>query len=255
MATFVSTGWLHLRPIQWWVSEVWCQETGSWSDRISVTLTILHQVAWSASPAVLQGFTDASSHGFWLPYAVGYLVSTAGKPAHQSARDGGCTSQCGWVTVSPQVLGNAPDVGQRCGHVVHQQGWWDQIIQADPPDDSALQVLRMEGHQASASSPSRILQHPDQRSVVIGTDPWDAVGHQRAASSSGVLRMGNNSDRSLHDFCQQEDACFCITIPGLEGQVHWLQWSVVWNGNHVCLPTIQDAANCLQQNLQVPQSW
>ena len=70
------------RPIQWWASEAWCQETGSWSDRISVTLTILHEVAWWSSPAVLQGvslsaleaeitlFTDASSHRWghsWAP--------------------------------------------------------------------------------------------------------------------------------------------------------------------------------------------
>ena len=76
MATLVPRGRLRIRPIQWWASEVWCQETGSWSDRISVTPTILHQVAWWASPAVLQGvslsvleteitlFTDASSHGW-----------------------------------------------------------------------------------------------------------------------------------------------------------------------------------------------
>ena len=76
MATLVPRGRLRLCPIQWWASEVWCQETGSWSDRISVTPTILHQVAWWASPAVLQGvslsaleteitlFTDASSHGW-----------------------------------------------------------------------------------------------------------------------------------------------------------------------------------------------
>ena len=76
MATLVPRGRLRLRPIQWWASEVWCQETGSWSDRISVTPTILHQVAWWASPVVLQGvslsaleteitlFTDASSHGW-----------------------------------------------------------------------------------------------------------------------------------------------------------------------------------------------
>ena len=54
MATLVPRDRLRLRPIQCWASEVWCQETGSWSDRISVIPTILHQVAWWASPAVLQ---------------------------------------------------------------------------------------------------------------------------------------------------------------------------------------------------------
>ena len=45
-ATLVPRGRVRLRPIQWWASEVLCQKTGSWSDRISVTPTILHQVAW-----------------------------------------------------------------------------------------------------------------------------------------------------------------------------------------------------------------
>ena len=73
------------RPIQWWASEAWCQVTGSWSDRISVTLTILHETAWWSSPAVLQGFslsaleaeitlfTDASSHRW------GHSISCIGR--------------------------------------------------------------------------------------------------------------------------------------------------------------------------------
>ena len=74
MATLEPRGQLCLCPSQWLASEAWCQETGSWSDRISVTATILHQMAWWSSPAVLHGvslstleteitvFTDASSH-------------------------------------------------------------------------------------------------------------------------------------------------------------------------------------------------
>ena len=78
MVTLVPRGQFCLRSIQWWASEAWCQGTGSWSDRISVALTILHQLAWWSSPAVLHGvslsalqteitlFTDVSSHS-WAP--------------------------------------------------------------------------------------------------------------------------------------------------------------------------------------------
>ena len=58
MATLVPRGQPCLRTIQWWASEAWCQETPwSWSDRISVTQTILHRVAWWPSPAMLQGIS------------------------------------------------------------------------------------------------------------------------------------------------------------------------------------------------------
>ena len=82
MATLVLRGQPCLCTIQWWASEAWCQETGSWSDRISVTQTILHRVAWWPSPAMLQGislsaleteitlFINISSHRWghsWAP--------------------------------------------------------------------------------------------------------------------------------------------------------------------------------------------
>ena len=95
-------------------------------DRISMTPIILHQVAWWASPGVLQGvslsaleteitlFTDASSHEWGgaagLPYAARDVVSAAGKPAYKSVRDGGSVSECNSVPASTQVSGSAPDV-------------------------------------------------------------------------------------------------------------------------------------------------
>ena len=48
---WINVDQLRLLSIQWRASEVWCQEIGCWSDRISVTSPILHQVAWWASPA------------------------------------------------------------------------------------------------------------------------------------------------------------------------------------------------------------
>ena len=76
MAALVPRGRLSLRPVQWWAATAWWQRTGNWSDRITVPQWVLSEVAWWASPAVLQGlplatretevtlFTDASSSGW-----------------------------------------------------------------------------------------------------------------------------------------------------------------------------------------------
>ena len=91
MAGLVPRGRLRFRPIQWWAMEAWNQFHGRWSDRLTVPASVLHQLAWWASPAVNQGvslcareaevtlFTDASLqgwgaqfghrsiHGLWTP--------------------------------------------------------------------------------------------------------------------------------------------------------------------------------------------
>ena len=76
MASLVRRGRLRLPPVQWWAATAWCQRTGSWSDQIQVLQWVLSEVAWWASPAVLQGlplaaketevtlFMDASSSGW-----------------------------------------------------------------------------------------------------------------------------------------------------------------------------------------------
>ena len=76
MASLVPQGRLRLRPVQWWAATAWCQRTGSWTDRITVPQWVLSEVAWWASPAVLQClplttketevtlFTNASSLGW-----------------------------------------------------------------------------------------------------------------------------------------------------------------------------------------------
>ena len=76
MASLVRRRRLRLCLVQWWAATAWCQRTGSWSDQIQVPQWVLSEVAWWASPAVLQGlplaaketevtvFTDASSSGW-----------------------------------------------------------------------------------------------------------------------------------------------------------------------------------------------
>ena len=151
MVTLVPRGQFCLCPIQWWASEAWCQETGSWSDRISVAPTILHQVAGWASPAVLHGvspsalqteitlFTDASRHRWrhsWAPISC-KGCGPGSRQASTSIWDGGSAPECSRVPASTQVSCSVPDVRQRRGCVVHNQGRRYQIIQTDLPDDSA----------------------------------------------------------------------------------------------------------------------
>ena len=76
MATLILHGRLRLWPVQWWAATAWCQRTGNWIDKITVPQWVLQEVAWWASPAVLQGlplatqetevtlFTDASNLGW-----------------------------------------------------------------------------------------------------------------------------------------------------------------------------------------------
>ena len=75
MTTLVPRGRL-CRPVQWWATTAWCQRTGNCSDRITVPQWVLSEVAWWASPAVLQDlplatretevtlYTEASSSGW-----------------------------------------------------------------------------------------------------------------------------------------------------------------------------------------------
>ena len=67
-AALVQWGRLRLRPVQWWATTAWCQMTRSCSNRITVPLWVLSEVAWWSSPAVLQGLPLASRknslHGY-----------------------------------------------------------------------------------------------------------------------------------------------------------------------------------------------
>ena len=76
MASLVQRGWIRFRSVQWWATTAWCQRAGNWSDRIQVPQSVLSEMAWWSSPAVLQGlplvtketevtlYTDASSSGW-----------------------------------------------------------------------------------------------------------------------------------------------------------------------------------------------
>ena len=182
----------------------------------------------------------------------GDVVPSAGYSAYQSVRDGGSASGSYRFPAPTQVSGSAPDVRQRRGDVVHREGRRDQIVQTDPYDDSALQILWPEGNHVVTSAPSRVSQCPSRCSVESVPDPHNGVVYQQPASLSGVLRMEGTSDRSVRNFCQKEAACLRITIPGPQGQVRQCDVSTVdGNGNGVRLPTIQDAAGCSQQDPHV----
>ena len=65
MATLVPWGQMHLHRIKWWATEAWCQEVGFWSNQITVTPTIPHQVAQWASPAIFQTYSHWATWGGW----------------------------------------------------------------------------------------------------------------------------------------------------------------------------------------------
>ena len=67
--------------------------------------------------------------------------------------------------------------------------------------------------------------------------------------------MGNTKDRSVSHFLTGSFPCYIhITISGREGQVCMDDISLmVRDANGVCLPTIQDAPICAEQNLSIPR--
>ena len=114
---------LRFRPVQWWAATAWCQRTGSWTDRITVPQWVLSEVAWWASPAVLQGlplatketevtlFTDASSSGWGAQSlgsrSTGTVVSISKIMAHQCSGDAGRHQCCERLPASSEVPGGS----------------------------------------------------------------------------------------------------------------------------------------------------
>ena len=136
MASLVRRGRLRLPPVQWWAATAWCQRTGSWSDRITVPQWVLSEVAWWASPAVLQGLplaakeTEVTLHGcvqFGLGSLVrltldtGTVVSILKIVAHQRSGDAGCHQCCERLPASSEVPGGSLDVWQRSDCGLHQE--------------------------------------------------------------------------------------------------------------------------------------
>ena len=270
MATLVPRGRLRLRPIQWWASEVWCQETGSWSDRISATPTILHQVAWWASPAVLQGvslsaleteitlFTDASSHGWGAQLGSRTLQGTW-SPQQESQHINLLEMEAVFLSVTRFL----PQLKSRVVRLMCDNAVVVTYINKEGGTKSfrltrlTIRLLKFCDRKGIRLVPVHL---PGSRN--IQADALSRVGQTLATewAINGQLlhavfsTWGNTGDRSVRNFCQQEAACLRITIFGPEGQIRRCDVStVVRDGNGVRLTTIQDAAGCPQQDPQVSQ--
>ena len=89
MASLVQRGRLRLRPVQWWAATAWCQRTGSWSDRITVPQWVLSEVAWWASPAVLQGLPSPPRKRKWLSSRMRPVRAGEPSEAHAGLGDSG----------------------------------------------------------------------------------------------------------------------------------------------------------------------
>ena len=132
----VPRGRLRLRLVQWWAATAWCQRTGNWTDRITVPQWVLSEVAWWASPAVLQGLslttmeTEVTLHGcvqFGLGSPVrltldtGTVVSISKIVAHQRSGDAGRHQCCERFPSSSEVPSGMLDVRQCSDRGLHQE--------------------------------------------------------------------------------------------------------------------------------------
>ena len=183
MVSLVQRVRLRLRPVQWWAATAWCQRTRSWSDGIQVPQWVLPEVAWWASPAVLQGLHLATCHqgdgsdslhgcvqfGLGSPVRLtldtGTVVIISKIVAHQRFGDADPHQRCGRLSASSEVLGGLLDVRQRSDCGLHQErgGARDRTIWCRWPYDcssgATFVPVHLPGvHNIQADSLSRIGQ-------------------------------------------------------------------------------------------------
>ena len=150
MASLVQRGRLRLRPVQWWATTAWCQMTGSWSDRITFPQWVLSEVAWWASPAVLQAPPLAaketgsdSLHGcvqfglgspVRLMLGTGTVVRISKIMTHQRSGDAGRHQRCERLPASSELPGGSLDVWQRSDCGLHQERGGHTIVHTNADD-------------------------------------------------------------------------------------------------------------------------
>ena len=218
MASLVQRGRLHLRLVQWWAATAWCQRTGSWSDRITVPQWVLSEVAWWASPAVLQGLplaakeTEATLHGcvqFGLGSPVrltlntGTVVSLSKIVAHQRSGDAGRHQRCERLPASSEVPGGSLDVRQRSDCGLHQEQGRHEIAHFDADDHTTAQVVRLQDDYIGSLPSARSAQHPGGFPVQSWPDTDHGVDDGHGASRTRVCQVGRAAGRLVCDIRKQ----------------------------------------------------
>ena len=267
MAPLVPRGRLRFRPIQWWASEVWDQTTGNWDQRIQVPSWIIHQLAWWASPAVMQGlslefreteltlFTGASTRGWGAQlqdHSISglWLWTEAQRQNHINILE---MEACRQKFLQPLTRLCGPfDVRQRHGGVVHQTGWRDQVVQTNPIDHQTIEVLRSQADCVNTSPSARSEQHSGQQAVTTGTDASSRMGNSSGPVATCVQPLGTSVDRFVCYICQQEVSQVRVPIPGSTGCLHRHPVDTMEPyGNGVSLSAVQDHSISVGQDLSV----
>ena len=255
----VRHGRLRLRPVQWWAATAWCQRTGNWTDKITVPQWVLQEVAWWASPAVLQGlplatqdtevtlFTDASNLG-WGAQLQGQWSAFL-RSSHINVLE--------MQAVINAVRGFLPHLKSRVVRLMclHQEWRGHTNLHSHAADDMPAEVVRSQGHQASASPSARSAQRPGRCAVQNRPDSQHRVDVDHGTSTTSVYQVGRTTDRHVCYIRQQTTDQVCIAISGHQGRmdrcdVHYLGQQ---EGPPVCVPAIQLGPSGSAEDL--PVSW
>ena len=241
-ASLVRRGRLRLCLVQWWAATAWCQRTGSWSDRITVPQWVLSEVAWWASPAVLQGlplaaketevtlFTDASSSGWGAQLGSrstrGQWSASPKIVAHKLSGDAGCHQRCERLPASSEVPGGSLDVRQRSDCGLH--------------------------HWSSDATARRLHWFP---SICQECTTW-CVHDGHGASTTGVCQVVRATGWLVGDIRQQMTHQVYFDVSGPQGRVDRCHVHAVGQreGPSVRVPAIQDGPSSSAEDRSVTRS-
>ena len=242
IASLVQQGRLRLLPVQWWAATAWCQRTGSWTDRILIPQWVLSEVAWWASPTVLQGLPFTTNETEVTPFQD---VSSSGWGAQLGSRS---TQHLKFL-----ALQRSGDAGRhqrgRSKRVIngerlpassevpgwfswcatwwlwfHQEGGRHMIVHTNADDDTAAQVVRSKGDYVGSRPSARSAQHPGGFRVQSRPDTEYGVEDGHGASTTSVCQVGRAAGRLVCDIRQQTSHQVCIAVSGPQGKVEGAIW-------------------------------
>ena len=259
MASLVQRGRLRLRPVQRWAATSWCQTTRSWSDWITVPQWVLSEVAWWASPAILQGvplaaketevtlLTDASSSGW------------GAQLGSRSTRGQWSASQRAWHinALEMQAVINAVK-----DFLPHVRSWVVRLM-----CDIAVTVAYIKNETL------RLLKWCDRKAIMLVPDHLPGVHNIQADALSRVGQTLNTEwtmamerlrpvfakwGRLVCDICQQTTHQVCIAVSGPQGRVDSCRCHVHAVGRRegppIRVPAIQDGPSSSAEDRSVTRS-
>ena len=269
MASLVPRGRLSLRSVQCWAATAWCQGTGSWTDRITVPQWVLSEVAWWASPAVLQGLPLATRETEVTLFTHAFSSGWGAQLGSRSTQGQWSASQRSWhinVLEMQSVTNAVRDfllhlrsrvVHLMCNNAVtglHQERGRHTIIHTHADDDTPAQMVRSQGDHVGSRPSTRSPQHPGRFPVQSRPDTEHGVDDDHGATPSGAshrstcLRHSPTNDsssllrriRTLGPSSRMPCQC-----PGTTGQRE---------GPPVCIPAIQDGPSSAAEDRSVARS-